>query len=131
VAERRFLNPDSLAAPAGYTHVVDAPAARLVYVSGQVALDTEGNLVGEGDFDAQTRQVFENLTAALASAEASWADVVKLTYFVRDVGQVAVIRAVRDQFVDTEHPPASSLVEVSRLVRDEFLIEVEAVAIPG
>jgi len=131
VAERRFLNPEALAAPAGYTHVVDAPATRIVYVSGQVALDAEGRLVGEGDFEAQTRQVFENLTRALEAAGASWADVVKLTYFVRDVGQVAVIRTVRDKFVDTEHPPASSLVEVSRLVREEFLIEIEAVAIPG
>ena len=129
--EKRFLSPETLPPPFGYSHVVDAPAGRIIYVSGQVPLDADGQLVGEGDFAAQTRQVFENLTAALASAEASWADVVKLTYFVRDVGQVAVIRAVRDQFVDTEHPPASSLVEVSRLVRDEFLIEVEAVAIPG
>jgi reactive intermediate/imine deaminase len=129
VAERRFLNPDTLSPPAGYTHVVDVPAARLVYVSGQVALDAEGRLVGEGDFDAQARQVFENVTRALEAAGASWADVVKLTYFVRDVGQVALIRAIRDQYVDTANPPASTLVEISRLVRDEFLIEIEAVAI--
>jgi reactive intermediate/imine deaminase len=129
MAERRFLNPGTLAPPPGYTQVVDAPATRLVYISGQVAVDADGRLVGEGDFEAQTRQVFENLTRALEAADASWADVVKLTYFVRDAGQVAVIRAVRDEYVDTEHPPASTLVEVSRLVHDEWLVEIEAVAI--
>lgn len=126
---RRFLNPETLAAPLGYTHVVDAPATRIAFVSGQVALDAAGNLVGAGDFPAQTRQVFENLTRALESAGARWSDVAKLTYFVRDVGQVAAIRSIRDEFVDTANPPASSLVEVARLVRDEFLIEVEAVAV--
>jgi reactive intermediate/imine deaminase len=131
VAGKRFLNPETLAPPAGYTHAVDVQGSRLVFISGQVALDAEGQLVGAGDLDAQTRQVFDNLAAALAAADASWSDVVKLTYFVRDVGQVAVIRAVRDEYVDTERPPASSLVEISRLVRDEFLVEIEAVAIPG
>ena len=127
----RFLNPETVAPPAGYTHVVDAPATRLIFVSGQVPLDADGQLVGEGDFEAQTRQVFENLTRALDAAGASWPDVVKLTYFVRDVSQVSVVRAVRDEYVNTERPPASSLLEVSRLVRDEFLIEVEAIAIPS
>ena len=131
MAERRFLNPETLAAQAGYTHVVDAPAGRIVFVSGQVALDADGQLVGEGDFDAQTRQVFANLTRALEASGATWPDVAKLTYLVRDVSQLAAIRTVRDEFVDTERPPASTLVEVRRLVRDEFLIEIEAIAILG
>ena len=69
--DRRFLSPDTLPAPFGYSHVVDAPASRIVYVSGQVPLDTEGQLVGEGDFEAQVRQVFANLTAALVSSTSS------------------------------------------------------------
>ena len=127
-SERRFLSPESLPAPFGYSHVVDAPASRVIYISGQVPLDAEGHLVGEGDFEAQVRQVFDNLTAALEAADASWADVVKLNYFLRDVGQIASVRAIRDEYVDTEHPPASTLVEVSGLFRDDVMIEIEAVA---
>ena len=127
--DRRFLSPDTLPRPFGYSHVVDAPAGRIVFVSGQVPLDAVGNLVGEGDFAAQVRQVFENLTAALAAADASWGDVVKLDYFVRDIGEVAALRAIRDEYVNTDQPPASTLVEVSRLFRDDVLVEVEAVAV--
>ena len=126
--DRRFLSPDTLSPPFGYSHVVDAPASRIVFVSGQVPLDAEGRLVGEGDFEAQVRQVFENLTAALEAAGASWADVVKLNYFLRDVSRVTSVRAIRDEYVDTEHPPASTLVEVSRLFRDDVMVEIEAVA---
>ena len=127
-SERRFLSPESLPAPFGYSHVVDAPAGRVIYISGQVPLDADGHLVGEGDFEAQVRQVFDNLTAALEAADASWADVVKLNYFLRDVGQIASVRSIRDKYVDTEHPPASTLVEVSGLFRDDVMIEIEAVA---
>ena len=127
--DRRHLSPDTLPPPFGYSQVVDAPASRVVYVSGQVPLDAAGELVGEGDFAAQVRQVFENLAAALAAADATWDDVVKLNYFVRDIGEVASLRAIRDEYVSTERPPASTLVEVSRLFRDEVLVEIEAVAV--
>ena len=127
---RRFLSPDTLPPPFGYSHVVDVPATRIVYVAGQVPLDTEGRLVGEGDLEAQARRVFENLTAALEAAGVSWRDVVKLNYFLVDVTQIASVRAIRDEYVDTERPPASTLVQVSGLFRDDVLIEVEAVAIP-
>jgi reactive intermediate/imine deaminase len=130
-AEKRFLSPDTLPAPFGYTHVVDVPASRIVYVSGQVPLDTEGQLVGEGDFEAQVRQVFANLTAALEAAGVAWSDVVKLNYFLVDVSRIASVRAIRDEYVDTERPPASTLVEVSGLFRDDVMIEIEAVAIPA
>ena len=131
MAERRFLSPEALAPPSGYSHVVDAPAGRIIYISGQVPLDTAGELVGEGDFEAQTRRVFENLSAALDAAGASWSDVVKLSYFLRDVGQIATVRSIRNEYVDTEHPPASTLVEVNGLFRDDVLIEIEAVAVKG
>jgi enamine deaminase RidA (YjgF/YER057c/UK114 family) len=127
--QRRFLSPDTLPTPFGYSHVVDTPVSRLVYISGQVALDAQDQLVGRDDLGAQTSQVFENLTLALNAAGASWKDVVKLTYYVLDVGEVASIRAIRDEYVDTEHPPASTLVEVSGLVRDDLLIEIDAVAV--
>lgn len=126
---RRFLSPDTLPAPFGYSHAVDVSGSRIVYVSGQVPLDRDGRLVGDGDFDAQTRRVFENLTAALEAAGAAWADVVKLNYFVLDVSKIGSVRAIRDEYVDTEHPPASTLVEVSRLFREDVLIEIDAVAV--
>ena len=125
---RRFLSPDSLPTPFGYSHVVDASAARLIFVSGQVPLDREGQLVGAGDFEAQARQVFDNLTKALAAADASWASVIKLNYFLTDVSEIASVRAIRDEYVNTEHPPASTLVEVSSLFREDVLIEIDAVA---
>ena len=85
--------------------------------------------MGEGDLPAQTRQVFENLSRALEAAAASWSDVVKLEYFLRDVGEITSVRAIRDDYVDTERPPASTLVEVSGLFRPDVLIEIQAVAI--
>jgi reactive intermediate/imine deaminase len=128
---RRFLSPETLPPPFGYSHVVDAPPGRIVYVSGQVPLDAAGRLVGEGDFAAQVRQVFENLTSALEAADTAWSDIVKLNYFVRDVSQVASLRTIRDEYVNVDQPPASTLVEVSRLFRDDVLVEIEAVAIKG
>ena len=117
--------------PFGYSHVVDSPAGRIVYISGQVPLDREGQLVGEGDVDAQTRQVFENLTRALEAADAAWGDVVKLNYFLTDLTQITSVRAIRDQYVDTERPPASTLVMVSGLFRPDVMVEIEAVALPA
>jgi enamine deaminase RidA (YjgF/YER057c/UK114 family) len=126
----RFINPPTLSTPHGYSHVVDVPAgSRMVYVAGQVSLDTAGRLVGAGDFRAQAVQVFENLRAALGAAGATFGDVVKLNYYVVDVSQLAALREVRDRYVNTAAPPASTLVEVRRLFRDDVLLEVEATAV--
>lgn len=115
-----------VSSPAGYSHAMRGGG--LIFVSGQIALDSHGSVVGAGDLEAQARQVFRNLGAVLEAAGASFADVLKLTYFVRDIEAIGVIRAVRDEFVDTANPPASTLVEVSRLVAPELLIEIDAVA---
>ena len=128
-ARPRFFNPASLPEPRGYTHVVEVPAgARILYLSGQVPLDKGGNLVGAGDFSRQAEQVFHNLGLGLTEAGASFADVVKLTFYVRDVSHLNELRAVRDRHVNLKAPPASTLVEVSRLFRDDVLLEVDAVA---
>jgi reactive intermediate/imine deaminase len=126
---RRFHSPQTLPPPFGYSHVVEVRAGRVIYVSGQVPLDRDGKLVGEGDLELQARQVFENLQAALDAAGATWADVVKLNYYLVDVSELIAVRAIRDEFVKTDHPPASTLVEVSRLFREDVLIEIDAVAI--
>ena len=127
-AHLTFINPPTLPGPPGYTPVVAVSGGRMIYIAGQVPIDRHGNLVGAGDLRVQTEQVFSNLQAALAAAGATFAHVVKLNYYLLDADQVAVVRAVRDAFVNTEFPPASTLVEVRRLVRAEFLIEIEATA---
>ena len=126
---KRFLNPPALPQPVGYTHVVEATGARTIYVSGQVALDGAGNVIGAGDMRAQAQQVFANLKAALEAVGAGFDDVAKLTFFVLDATQMPVVREVRNQYVNVQQPPASTAVEVRRLVREEFLIEVEAIAV--
>ena len=131
MSEKRFLSPGTMSPPFGYSHIVDAAASRVIFISGQVPLNTEGELVGEGDFEAQARQVFANLSAALEAAGAGWSDVVKLNYFLTDIGELATVRAIRDEYVDTERPPASTLVQVSALFSPEAMVEIEAVAIKG
>ena len=123
-----FSSPDDLALPAGYSHVVVIPPGQLVWTSGQVPMDADRNVVAAGDWEGQTRAVFENLERALRAGGAGWRDVVKLTIYVVDVGELDTIRAVRDEFVDTASPPTSSLVKVAGLFHPDVLIEVEAVA---
>jgi reactive intermediate/imine deaminase len=129
MAEIRHLSPAGLSRPTGYSHVVSVPVEELVFVSGQVPLDGDGELVGAGDVGAQTRQVFRNLATALEAAGVGFRNVVKLTYFLRDVSGLAIVRSVRDEFLDADRLPASTLVEVSSLFRDDVLIEIDAVAV--
>lgn len=126
----KHLNPPTLPKPTGYTHVVEVAGGRTLYVSGQIALDRDGAVVGKDDLKAQTRQVFENLKAALAAAGATLDHVVKITVFMTDVSDLQAFREVRNSYF-TKDLPASSLVQVVRLVRPELLIEIEAVAVVG
>jgi enamine deaminase RidA (YjgF/YER057c/UK114 family) len=121
-----FASPSDLPAPAGYSHVVSIPAGRLIWTSGQVGIDAEGR-AAEG-WEAQTRLTFENVGRALAAAGADWEHVVKLSFFVVAVDELATVRRVRDEFVDLSAPPTSSLVQVAGLFRPDLLVEVEAVA---
>ncbi|MDQ6846415.1 MAG: RidA family protein [Candidatus Dormibacteraeota bacterium] len=123
-----FFSPDDLPQPPGYSHVVGIPAGRLVWTSGQVALDVDGEVVGVHDWEQQTRLVLFNVGRALSAGGASWRDVVKLTFFVTDTKELAVLRSVRDEFTDPERPPTSTLVKVAGLIVPELLLEVEAVA---
>jgi reactive intermediate/imine deaminase len=127
----RPLNPTTVAATRGYSQAMVVSGGKTVYLSGQVSLDRTGKLVGEGNLTAQAQQVFENLKAVLDAAGATFADVVKLNIYMLDASQVQVVRDVRDTFIKAEAPPASTLVEVRRLVRAEFLLEVDAVAHVG
>jgi enamine deaminase RidA (YjgF/YER057c/UK114 family) len=123
-----FSSPDDLVTPAGYSHVVSIPAGRLIWTSGQVPMDAQRVIASGQGWERQTRLAFENVGKALRAAGAGWHDVVKLTLYVVDVSELSTIRAVRDEFVDTAHPPTSSLVQVAGLFHPDVLIEVEAVA---
>ncbi len=127
----RYQNPASLATPSGFSHVTDAPGDRLVFVSGQVAYDAQGRTVGVGDMAAQTRQVLHNLGQALEAADSDFAHVLKFTFFVRNMNAdaIAQIREVRKEFLDERRLPASTMVGVAALAKDDLLLEVEAYAI--
>ncbi|MFE2261388.1 RidA family protein [Streptomyces griseosporeus] len=126
----RITAPDGVAPAAQYSHVV-LGTGRFVAVSGQIALDEDGKVVGEGDPAAQARQVFENLRRCLAAAGAGFDDVIKLTYFVTDTAHLPAIREARAAHIPDDRLPASSAVQVAALVRPEFLLEVEAFAVIG
>lgn len=128
---KQFINPQKLSNPGTYTHVVIAEGKKTIYISGQVALDASGQVVGKGDLRAQTQQVFENLKTALASAGATFADVVKMNTYIANYTPAMrpALVEVRSQYLPKENPPASTLVGVTALAREELLIEVEAVAV--
>jgi len=109
-----------------FTHVVRA--GRLVFVSGCVATDAEGRTVGGGDVVAQARQVHENLKTCLAAAGATFADVCKVTVFLKDVADREKVNIARREYFGP-HRPASTLVQIARLVRDDLLVEIEAIAV--
>lgn len=128
------LSPATLPPPVGFSHLSEA-SGRIIYISGQVPHDAKGDLVGEGDFEAQLHQIFTNLTIAAREAGSSCRDLVKLNYYCDarvDRTLLRHVTRVRDQYVDTSRPPASTFVFVAGLVRPGWLIEIDAVlAIPS
>jgi enamine deaminase RidA (YjgF/YER057c/UK114 family) len=130
-AQTEHINPKGLAAPHGYTHVVAAERGKMVFISGQVAMDAQGHLVGKDDLGAQAKQVFENLKTALAAVGGTFDDVVKITWYVKgyDPAKLSTLREVRDSYVNKEKPPASTLVGVSSLFQSDYLLEVDAIAV--
>jgi len=128
---KEIFSPATMPPPVGYSHVAKVNKGTLIYLAGQVSSDATGKLVGEGDFEAQAEQVFRNLKLGLEAAGATMADIVKMNvYIVAEVDQSEVpkLRAVRDRYVNTAKPPASTLLFVTRLARPGWLIEIEAVA---
>ena len=121
-----FMVPGMSEPVSHFTHVVRA--GRLVFVSGCVATDAQGRVVGGHDVVAQTRQVHENIKHCLAAAGATFADVCKVTVFLRDIGDREKVNTIRKEYFGA-HRPASTLVEISRLVRDDYLVEIEATAV--
>jgi len=123
------LSPPTLAKPVGYSQIAVVPAGTFIYISGQISQDSAGNVVGKGDFPAQVEQVFKNLKDALEAAGATFHDVFKMNSYFLDLSHLAAYRAVRDRYVNVQSPPASTAVQVSRLVHPDYLIEIEAIAV--
>ena len=121
-----------LSTPTGImSHGVEVPAGKMVFVSGQVSRNAQGELVGKGDIVAQTRQVLENMKSVLAQGGATMDDVVKVTVFVTNVAEhYSQIHQVRAEYFKSDYP-ASTMVEVKALVQPELMIEIEAVAVVG
>lgn len=126
----RSLNPPALPTPKGFSHVTISAGGPIVFVSGQVAYDGKGQIVGAGDYAAQTRQVMQNLQTALEAANSDLSHILKLTFFVKDISEpaIAAIREARKEFLNDSRLPASTMVGVAGLAKDALLLEVEAYA---
>jgi len=132
-ARRRSIQPDSIHVTVWkghtlYSHVVVAEGRRQIFISGQVPFDRDGNIVGAGDMRAQIRQVGENVKAALAAAGAGLDDLVKTTTYTTDIVEFFRHADVRAEYF-RDPLPTSTTVEVRRLARKEFMVEIDAVAI--
>ena len=129
--EKEFLNPAGLPVLPGFSQVVTATEGKIVFISGQVALNANNEVVGKGDLRAQVVQTFENLKGALAAVGATFDDVLKTnTYIVNYTpDMIGVVREVRSQYLPREKAPASTLIGVQALVFEDLLIEIEAFAL--
>jgi enamine deaminase RidA (YjgF/YER057c/UK114 family) len=126
----RFLFPAALDKPPGYTPVVEMTGpGRVIYVSGQLGV-SGGKLVGEpGDFRAQAMKAFENVRTALAEVGADFHHVVKMNNYLTDMSHLKTLREVRDLFLNTAAPPASTTIETPKLAREGAMFEIEVVAV--
>ncbi len=128
--EVTYMNPGGIAdpSPAGFTAVVKA--GNTVYIAGMVAQDENGQVVGEGDAEAQTRQIWRNIEVAVTAAGGSLADIVKTTTYVTGIEHGAAVRAVRRELFSS-NPPTSTLLVVSELANPAYVVEIESIAVIG
>jgi 2-iminobutanoate/2-iminopropanoate deaminase len=127
----KFKTPSSVATPKGYSHaaVIDLGKSQMVVLSGQVPLDNKGNLVGKDDFSKQAEQVFLNIKNIISGLGGTMDNIIKIGIYMVDLSQIQNFRDVRDRFINMKNPPASTLVQVSKLFRDDVLVEVEVTAV--
>lgn len=128
-ARRTAMNPAGVLKPLKphYSNCVRVDSGPLLFIAGQVALDSDGKLVGKGDIRAQAKQVLENIRKIVEANGATMADIVKVTVYVCDIGAFHTISDIRLGYFPKDGP-ASAIVEVSALADPEFLVEIEAVA---
>lgn len=131
-----MVKTNGLSAPLGmYSHVSRVTSETLIYIAGQVATNPQGEIVGKNDFPTQMRQVFRNLSAALISANATFADVVKFTTYITRETDLDAFMATRKELFAEIYPngayPPNTLLVIKRLVEPDLLIEIEAIAVTG
>jgi enamine deaminase RidA (YjgF/YER057c/UK114 family) len=124
---REYKNPDTMSRPAGYTHVVKVD--KTVYIAGQVSVDAEGTVVGKDDPEAQVRQIWRNLGAAVQSVGGTLQNIVKTTTYITSTDYRGAVRKVRDEVHQGSNPPTSTLLVVSALANPDFMVEIEAIAV--
>lgn len=129
---KQQIKTGKLADPAGhYSQALAVPAKGvLVFVSGMTARRVDGTVAGVGDVEEQTRQVCENIRAALEAAGGTLADVCRVDVYLRNIGDRERVNKVRRQVFGSP-PPASTMVEVSKLASPEYLVEISAIALIG
>jgi 2-iminobutanoate/2-iminopropanoate deaminase len=129
---KQIIAPSALPKPFGVWSpaILCSDVRRTLYISGLTSRDSSGAVVGEGDYTAQTRQICENLKATVEAAGGSLSDIVSVTVFVIDIEQFDAIHRVRREYFPKD-PPASTMVQVSRLVDKKCLIEINAIAAIG
>lgn len=127
--EKRQVNPWSWQDRFGFSQAwrIDGPQS-IIFLAGQGPISAEGELIGEGDFEAQTRQVFDNLQTVLADAGASFDSIVKVTVYMTDISKLGEYARLKAEYI-TGDQPASTAIEVSSLALPGMMIEVEAVAV--
>ncbi|CAI8052552.1 Putative aminoacrylate peracid reductase RutC [Geodia barretti] len=128
MANSTYMNPSGIAdpSPSGFTAVVKA--GNTVYIAGMVAQDENGNVVGAGDTEAQTRQIWRNIEVAVKAAGGTLADIVKTTTYVTGIEHGPAVRAVRGELFPS-NPPTSTLLVVSELANPAYVVEIESIAV--
>ena len=117
--------------PGGYAQYVeiDLGTARIMVISGQVAIDAEGKVIGKGDFELQAESIFIAIKSLLEKAGGTTANLIKLNTYLTDLSDLPLFKKIRDRYINTLNPPASTTIQISRLVKDELLLEIEATAV--
>lgn len=126
---KESLQPKGLSDPRPrYTQAIMTKPGRLLFIAGQTAVDANGNIVGKGDIEAQVKQVFENIKTVLNDVGGSLQDLVKTTTYITDIKYRDGLGKVRSRFYEKD-PPTSTLIVVKGLAREEFLVEIEGIAV--
>jgi enamine deaminase RidA (YjgF/YER057c/UK114 family) len=131
MTEIKIFNPDGMSKPPLYTHVAHAKTQDLVFIAGQTSIDATGAAVGKGDFEAQCSQVFANIHTALRAVNADWKNVVQFTSYIVRPQDVAPFRTWRLREFPKMFPggpPPNTLLIISRLADEAYLLEVQTVA---
>ena len=124
---QQYLNPESMSRPRGYTQVVKV--GNTVYIAGQVSAGADGKVVGKGDPEAQVRQVWRNIEAAVKVAGGTLQNVMKTTTYVTNIQYAAAVRKVREELFQSVNPPTSTLLVVAGLASPDYMVEIEAIAV--